>query len=112
MRTRTVPDAKLIQDVGIDRSQIGNGVVAKHESLEHGFVDDSPGDFLIGSDRFQPGIADRWADDFAIDAVKIDLSAILISLGAERHQNKTEWFHKFSFRNGDCRTRRFLAASK
>jgi hypothetical protein len=28
-----------------------------------------------------------------LDAVKIDLSTILINLGAERHEDKTEWFH-------------------
>jgi hypothetical protein len=49
-----VPHAKLVEHVGIGASEVGHGVFAQHQPLEHRLVDDATRTLLVGADRRKP----------------------------------------------------------
>ena len=50
---------EFVIDVGIENGQIGDGVFAEREALEHRLVDDPSVDLLVGAHRIETNVADR-----------------------------------------------------
>ena len=89
-RPHGVPDAQLVEHVGIGAGDVGHGVVAEHQPLEHRLVDGAADLLLVGADRLEPGPGDRGRDDLQVDGVEIGDAPGGIHLLAERHQHEAE----------------------
>jgi len=87
-----MPDAEFVQHVRIAGGQVGNGVLAHQQPLEHGLVDDSAELFLVGSDRSHAGLLDARFDGGGIDPVEVDVrSAARVRLRPEGHEHEAQW---------------------
>ena len=62
-RAHGVTDAELVEHVGIGAGDVGHGVMAEHQPLEHRLVDGAADLLLVGADRLEPGPHDRRRDD-------------------------------------------------
>ena len=89
-RPHRVADAEFVEHVGIGAGDVGDGVVAQHQPLEHRLVDGAADPLLVGADRFEPHRLHRRRDDVAVDGVEIGGAPGRIGLAAERHQHKAQ----------------------
>jgi hypothetical protein len=86
----SAPSARYCRYVGIGAGDVGHGVVAEHQPLEHRLVDGAADLLLVGADRLEPRLADRRRDDLGVDGVEIGDTPGRVHLLAERHQHETE----------------------
>ena len=89
-RPHRVADAELVEHVGVGAGDVGHGVVAQHQPLEHRLVDGAADLLLVGADRLEPGALDRRRDDLGVDGVEIGDAPGRVHLLAERHQHEAE----------------------
>ena len=89
-RAHRVPDAELVEYVGVGAGDVGHGVMAEHQPLEHRLVDGAADLLLVGADRLEPRMLDRRGDDLGIDGVEIGDAPGRVHLLAERHQHEAE----------------------
>lgn len=101
-RTHRVSDAKLVEHVRIGAGDIGHGIVAEHQPLEHRLVDGAADFLLVRANRLEPGAGDCRPDDLRINRVEIGDAASGVHLLAERHQHEAErceLFGRFHVKN-------------
>ncbi len=89
-RPQRMPNAELIEHIGIGASDVGDRVMAQHQALEHRLVDRAADLLLVRAHRLEAGLRDRGHDDVLIDLVEIGDPAGRIGLGSERHEHETE----------------------
>src|SRR5437870_4736316 len=80
----------LPEYVGLLLGEGGRTPLAEEQPLEHRLVDDAPGTLLVGADRDEVGVLDRWGDRVAVDLVEVDRAASLGRLGSERHEDEAQ----------------------
>ena len=102
-RPHSVPNAELVKDVGIGSRQVGHGVLAEDEALEHRLVDQSSRHLLICAQRFKVGLLDRRSDQVPVDGVEVQESPGGITFLAEWHQDEAQ-------RSVHAATRRVIGA--
>ena len=73
-------DAEFIINVGVRRSEIGDGKRTQDQALKHWLVDDSARDLLVGANGLEFGVTHGGRDEVLIDAIKVDHRAIGIGL--------------------------------
>ena len=83
-------NAQLIKDVRIGQGEVRDGIVTEDQPLEHGLVDDTPGQLLVGAERLQPCLRNRGLDHLAVDRIEVDRLASRVGLPAERHQDEAK----------------------
>jgi hypothetical protein len=69
------------------------GVLAKHQPLEHGFVNDAARYFFIGSDRLEACGIYCGRNKICVNRAEIHNDACSIGFIAKGHEDKPEWFH-------------------
>ena len=89
-RSHRVPDAELVEHVGIGAGDVGHGVMAEHQPLEHRLVDGAADLLLVGADRLEPRTLDRGRNDLGVDGIEIGDARGGVHLLAERHQHEAE----------------------
>ena len=85
-----MPDAELVEDIGIGAGDVGHGVVAEHQPLEHRLMDGAADLLLVGADRLEAGSLDRGRDDLGVDGIEIGDPPGGVHLLAEGHQHEAE----------------------
>ena len=95
-RPHRVADAELVEHVGVGAGDVGDGVMAEHQPLEHRLVNGAADLLLVGADRLEPGLGDRRRDDPLVHRVEIGHAACGVELLAERHQHEAERSERFS----------------
>jgi len=89
-RAHGVADTELVKNVGIGTGDVGHGVMAKHQPLEHRLVNGAADLLLVRADRLETGALDRRRDDLGINGVEIGDAAGGVHLLAEGHQHEAE----------------------
>ncbi len=69
-RPHGMPHAEFVEDVRVGRGEVGDGVVAENQPLEHWLMDDAANPLLVGANRCHAGIVERGADGEFVDASK------------------------------------------
>ena len=85
-----VSHAELVEDVRVRGGQVGDGVLAEQQPLEHRLVDDPARLLLVGPERLEVGGLDRGRDHLGVDGVEVDRPAGPVGLLPERHQHEAE----------------------
>jgi hypothetical protein len=55
-----MPQAELVEDVGVGSGEFGNRELTKEKLLENGFVGDAAGSLPVRPDRLQSRCGDAW----------------------------------------------------
>ncbi len=105
---QSMADAELVEYVRIGAGDVGDGVVAKHEALEHRLVDGAADLFLVRPHRLKAGLRHRRRNDLLVDGIEIGYAPAGIHLAAERHEHEAQgvWLiqivHGFAFAPPTC----------
>jgi hypothetical protein len=83
-----VPDAQLIEDVGVWNAHIGDGYVRLPDQLKHSLVDVACLVYLIAADALEAIGFDGRLDELLVDLIEVDFDVRSIELLPERHDDK------------------------
>ena len=85
-----VPDAELVEHIGIGAGDVRHGVVAQHQPLEHRLVNGAADLLLIGADRLEPRLLDGGGNDLLIDRIEVGDAPRRVQLASKRHQHEAQ----------------------
>src|SRR5262245_11641995 len=85
-----MPNAELVEHIGIGARDVGDRVVAEHQPLEHRLVDGAADLLLVRPHWLEAGLRNRGRDEAVIDLGGIGDPAGRRGLGAERHEDEAE----------------------
>ncbi len=94
VRPDRVPDAQLVEDVGVGGGEVDNGVVGQDQPLVHRLVDQPAHQLLVGPQRHHRGRFDGGCEQLCVHGVEVHDTPARVWLGAERHDDEAQWIER------------------